>query len=150
MTHFVKLLDQAIALIDQQEGTLDEKLRDGIKCRLSLRRGLLHALDEDEDYRVKPEHFSSCLSQVSSLTNTASLGKRVPEAFSEKIQRKLASTVPPRPIVNINFDDALAHLKRLCQDAIDLKEVLEYHGPHNLKVCYSSVFLIASNPVSVY
>lgn len=39
-------------------------------------------------------------------------------------------------MVKISFEDALAHLKRLCQDAIDLLEVLDYSGPHNLKVCY--------------
>ncbi|KAF7587158.1 hypothetical protein BBP40_007666 [Aspergillus hancockii] len=79
------LLDRAISWIDGQGGSVDEKLKEAIKCRW-------------------------------------------------KIQRKLASTVPPRPMVKINFEDALAHLKRLCKDAIDLLEVLDYCGPHNLKV----------------
>lgn len=59
----------------------------------------------------------------------------MPDAFSLKIQRKLASTVPPRPMVNITSDDALAHLKRLCQDAIDMQQMLDYTGPSNFKVC---------------
>jgi hypothetical protein len=58
----------------------------------------------------------------------------MPEAFSLKIQRKLASTVPPRPMVQIPSDDALAHLERLCQDAIDMQQMLDYRGPSNFKV----------------
>ena len=137
MAHFVKLIDQAVAWVDQQEGSIDEKLRDAIKCRLAFRRSLLYALDGDVDIQSKStEHFASCLSQVPSMTNSVSLGKPIPEAFSEKIQRKLASTVPPRPIVKISIEDALGHMKRLCQDAIDLKEVLDYRGAHNLRVCF--------------
>lgn len=59
----------------------------------------------------------------------------MPDAFSLKIQRKLASTVPPRPMVTISSDDALAHLKRLCQDAIDMQQMLDYTGPSNFKEC---------------
>lgn len=150
MTHFVKLIDQAILWIDQQKGTIDDELRDAIKCRLSLRRGLLHALDEDEDIKTKStEHFTTCLPHVSSLSESSSLGKQIPEAFSEKIQRKLASTVPPRPIVRIDFEDALVHLKRLCQDAIDLREVLDYRGPHNFRVAIWTLLSRKPQP-SVY
>lgn len=136
MINFVKLIDEALTWLDQQEGIIDSKLRDAIRCRLVLRRGLLYALDEEEDIRTKlTKHFASCLNQVPSLADSVSFGKRVPEAFSEKVQRKLASTVPPRPIVKINFEDALAHLKRLCQDAVNLQEILDYRGAHNLRVC---------------
>lgn len=144
MINFVKLIDQAVAWLDQEEqGTIDGKLRDAIRCRLVLRRHLLYALDEEEDLRAKlTKHFTSCSALVPSLTESVSLGKRVPEAFSEKLQRKLASTVPPRPIVKINYEDALAHLKRLCQDAVNLQEVLDYRGPHNLRVRLLVLFVL--------
>lgn len=79
-------------------------------------------------------NFAFCLSRLATLTESVSLGKEVPEAFSMKIQRKLASTVPPRPIVNVSSKDALAHMKRLCQDAIDMQQILDYRGPSNFKV----------------
>lgn len=142
MINFVKLIDEAVTWVDKQEGTIDGKLRDAIRCRLVLRRSLLYALDEEEDIRTKlTKHFAACLAQVPSLVDPVSLGKRVPEAFSEKIQRKLASTVPPRPIVRISFEDALAHLKQLCQDAVNLQGVLDYQGPHNLRVCISAFMI---------
>ncbi|KAI9924925.1 hypothetical protein MW887_006330 [Aspergillus wentii] len=148
---FLKLIDEAVSWVDQQEGKIDENVRDAIKCRLIFRRNFLIALDQDVDVvqTRSTEHFASCLSQLSQLTQSTSLGKAIPEAFSLKIQRKLASTVPPRPMVNISSEDALAHLRRLCQDAIDLKEILEYRGPSNFKVALWSLLSRKPQP-SVY
>lgn len=121
--------------MDAQE-TIDQKLRDAIRCRLLFRHEFLSALDEDLEVldTRSTDNFVSCLSTLSGITETVALGTPVPEAFSLKIQRKLASTVPPRPIVQISPEDALAHLKRLCQDAIDMQQMLDYKGPSNFKV----------------
>lgn len=69
------------------------------------------------------------------------LGKSVPEAFSWKIQRRLASTVPPRPMVHVSAADATAHMTRFCQDAVDVQQILEYRGPYNLQVCLSFILI---------
>lgn len=121
--------------VDAEE-TIDQKFRDAIRYRLLFRREFLGALDEDHEVidTRSTESFVSCLSALQNLTDTVGLGTPVPEAFSLKIQRRLASTVPPRPIVHISTDDALAHVKRLCQDAIDMQHILEYRGPSNFKV----------------
>jgi hypothetical protein len=134
-SHFYRLLDQAVAWVDA-ETDMDQKLRDAIRCRLLFRREFLSALDGDLEIldTRSTDNFSSCLSHLAALTESVSLGKEVPEAFSMKIQRKLASTVPPRPIVNISSKDALAHMRRLCQDAIDMQQMLDYRGPSNFKV----------------
>lgn len=134
-SHFYRLLDQAVAWVDA-ETEMDQGLRDGIRCRLLFRREFLSALDQDLEVldTRSTDNFSSCLSHLAALTESVSLGKEVPEAFSMKIQRKLASTVPPRPIVNISSKDALSHMKRLCQDAIDMQQMLDYTGPSNFKV----------------
>ncbi|PYH96075.1 amino-acid N-acetyltransferase subunit Mak10 [Aspergillus ellipticus CBS 707.79] len=133
---FYDLLNRAISWIDEQKGKIEENVREAIRTRLLIRREFLLALEQDIEVieTRSREHFLVCLSQFDHLTKSASLGKDVSDSFSLKIQRKLASTVPPRPMVKINFDDALAHLKRLCQDAVDLQEIIDYHGPYNLKV----------------
>ena len=59
---------------------------------------------------------------------------RVEASFSIKIQRRLASTVPPRPIVNISFDEAIEQLTGLCQNGKDAYRILDYHGGDNLMV----------------
>lgn len=91
----------------------------------------------------------SCLSSLNRLSESVSLGQPVPEAFSLKIQRRLASTVPPRPIVHISAEDALVHLKRLCQDAIDMQEMMDYRGPSNFKTAIWTLLSRKPQP-SVY
>lgn len=44
------------------------------------------------------------------------MGLPVENAFSVKLQRKLASTTPPRPLNVISFDDALSALRKLDDD----------------------------------
>ncbi|KAE8393159.1 amino-acid N-acetyltransferase subunit Mak10 [Aspergillus alliaceus] len=149
--YFRNLLDRAISWIDGQGNSVDGKIKEAIKCRLLFRREFLLSLDQDINVLESrsTSHFSSCLLQLSPIADSLSLGRPVPEAFSWKVQRKLASTVPPRPMVNISFEDALAHLKRVCQDAIDLVEVLDYCGPYNLKVAVWTLLSRKPQP-SVY
>lgn len=135
MEHFQKLIDEAVSWIDQQ-ASIDKKLRDAIQCRLIFRRDFLAAVEQDIGVMEtrSTEHFASCLNQLPALKESFGRGTPVPEAFSLKIQRKLASTLPPRPMVDVSPDDALAHLTRLCEDAIDLKETIDYRGSYNLGV----------------
>lgn len=72
---------------------------------------------------------------IQTLKNTHQLGQVVPGAFSTKMQRRLASTVPPRPIVEVDFKDALDKLQQLCADCeeatrfVDLaQDPLEYQS----------------------
>jgi hypothetical protein len=80
------------------------------------------------------ELWTSLLVLLPDLKFTQALGKTVSAAFSEKIQRKLASTVPPRPIVEVSYESAYKHLERLCRDASIALEVLKYHDSHSLMV----------------
>lgn len=58
----------------------------------------------------------------------------VPEACSAKLQRKLASTTPPRPIVQLKFADALQHLKHFCRDGAEAIDVLKSADSQSLLV----------------
>ena len=114
---------------------ISTSLRDALVVRLELRNFLLSAVQFDEiinDHRVP--WWDRCLQLIPTLSKTTSLGMRVDAAFSIKIQRRLASTVPPRPIVNISFDEAIQQLTRLCQNGKDAYRILDYHGGDNLMV----------------
>ena len=75
------------------------------------------------------------------LRSSSKHGKSVANAFSVKIQRRLASTVPPRPIVQVGQEAAYDHFGRLCRDAAVAAEVLEYYDSHSLMVCYIHQYL---------
>ncbi|KAL4987118.1 Mak10 subunit, NatC N-terminal acetyltransferase-domain-containing protein [Aspergillus falconensis] len=148
--HFPVLLNRAISWIDEQE-TMNAAAKSAIKSRLTFRQQFLSGLQQDINILKtrSADKLQSCLSIIPALKEPAQTRRPVPESFSWKIQRRLASTVPPRPVVKISFDDALAHLERLCQDGIHLNQILDYRGPYNLKVAIWTLLSRKPQP-SVY
>ncbi|KAL4958539.1 Mak10 subunit, NatC N-terminal acetyltransferase-domain-containing protein [Aspergillus filifer] len=144
------LLSRAISWIDERDG-IDAAVKNAIKSRLEFRQDFFLALQQDVliVQTRSVEKFESCLTILPALKESNQMSRPVPESFSWKIQRKLASTVPPRPMVRISLDDALAHLKRLFQDGIHLNQILDYRGPSNLKVAVWTLLSRKPQP-SVY
>ena len=82
-----------------------------------------------------PYSWPPVLEIIDTLRTTHQLGQTVPGAFSPKMQRRLASTVPPRPIVELDFKDALEKLQNMasaCHEATRLISIkldpLEYQS----------------------
>ncbi|KAL4910305.1 hypothetical protein BDW74DRAFT_144836 [Aspergillus multicolor] len=147
---FPNVLKQAISWIDGQD-TIDAAVKSAIKSRLQFRQEFLAGLQQDINIveTRSVDKLESCLSIIPALKESSNMSRPVPESFSWKIQRRLASTVPPRPVVKISFEDALAHLKRLCQDGIHINQLLDYRGPYNLKVAVWTLLSRKPQP-SVY
>jgi len=95
---------------------IDDAIRKAIITRLHFRKDFLTALDLDCPLDHLSKYWPPVLANIPNITSTHALGKIVPDSFSTKIQRKLASTVPPRPIVDLAFKDALEKLTQLCTD----------------------------------
>lgn len=79
------------------------------------------------------------------VKNTVQLGIAVPDAFSIKVQRKLASTVPPRPVIEVGQDAAFQHLEQMCKDAAVVVDVLQYHDSQSLLVCTGMKSILLSS-----
>lgn len=114
---------------------LNDALRSAITARLKFREDFLRALDLDHPLEQMSSSWSPVLAGMTSIKATHQLGQSVPGAFSTKMQRRLASTVPPRPIVEFEFKDALDLLEHICVDCeeatrfIDLpQDPLEYQS----------------------
>ena len=69
------------------------------------------------------------------LSQTNKLGVSSENSFGIKIQRKLASSVPPRPIVKISFDEALARLNDICKNGRDAYRIFDSQTGTRLMVC---------------
>ena len=95
---------------------INEALRSAIVTRLEFRKDFLRALDLDMTIDSIPYTWPPVKDRIHTLKNTHQLGQAVPGGFSTKMQRRLASTVPPRPIVELDFKDALEKLQQLCAD----------------------------------
>lgn len=114
---------------------MEDGLRSALVSRLQFRQDFLKALDLDHPLEQMSASWSPVHSGLPALKDTYQLGKSVPGAFSTKMQRRLASTVPPRPIVEFEFKEALDLLEHLCIDCeeatrfIDLpQDPLEYQS----------------------
>lgn len=116
---------------------MEPKIKRSLECRLKFRLQFLKAVG-GADSRTSgdtKELWSDLLAFIPDLKSSNSFGKPFPSSFSAKIQRKLASTVPPRPIVQVSQETAFDHLERLCLDASVAVEVLKYYDSHSLMVC---------------
>lgn len=107
--------------------------------RLELREHFLSAAETPQQLDDPEKAERSWLNALYSIdkvkSSHESASRAVPEAFSEKLQRKLASTMPPRSMVQMNFDDACGHLERLFRDGAEMVDVVHYTDPQCLQVC---------------
>ncbi|CAG8984186.1 hypothetical protein HYALB_00004169 [Hymenoscyphus albidus] len=131
---------------------MSTEIKDALICRVSFRKKFLMAVEDvnsrDSMESIK-EHWSGLQTLLPTLKSSATLGKPVPGTFSVKIQRKLASTVPPRPIVEISWEATCEHLERLCRDGSIAAEVLKYYDSHSL-MTFVSLFQARKPQPSVY
>lgn len=90
------------------------------------------------------------LSLIGSIQGSAELGtKTSPDAFTLKLQSRLASSVPPRPMVVTPKEESFGFLKQLVTDATRAFELLKITCSVDLLVAYQS--FMAQNPQpSVY
>jgi hypothetical protein len=121
---------------------MEPRIKEALVQRLKCRNSLLNTVGVAGD-RSSAEPllsaWSSTLELLPGLRSERELAKPVPESFSVKLQRKLASTVPPRPVVTIAFDDAYQQLERLCRDGLVVTEVLDFHDTNSLMVSFPNL-----------
>jgi hypothetical protein len=116
---------------------MPENLKLALKSRLEYRETFLRTVKAAES-RTSMESIKMLWQELETLLpalkSSANLAQPVSASFSAKLQRKLASTVPPRPIVDLKWETAFDHLERLCRDGAVAAEVLKYYDSHSLMV----------------
>jgi N-alpha-acetyltransferase 35, NatC auxiliary subunit len=120
--------------------SISDGLINALDSRLELRQTFLDVADTPQ-YRNELAKARSPWTHgipiLARLRDTHKLAKAIDESFSEKLQRKLASTMPPRPIVQLSFEDALGHFTRLFKDGEQMIDVLNFHDTQSLQVSCS-------------
>ena len=132
------IIDRAIEWLDSAP-SIQEVCRIALRTRLDFRKALLSAVNSEEGHgnASRPESWAACIQLMPAVRRTNVLSGPVESAFSSKIQRRLASSVPPRPVVNISFDDADAFFVRTCVNAQEAFGVLRWSGASHIMVrCY--------------
>ncbi|KYK55707.1 Mak10 subunit, NatC N-terminal acetyltransferase [Drechmeria coniospora] len=129
------VLAEAEEFLASRQESIDGQVVDALLHRLQLRRLFLVAAEcpvHVKDPEMAREPWTQALSVLPKIKSTHALAKAKDEAFSVKLQRKLASTMPPRPIVELGFDDAFRHLSRLFEDGSEIIGVLQYADSQSL------------------
>jgi len=127
----VILRDLDTAMVHLEEGkvwdttSMHEKLIPALLSRLRFRRDLVTAMDVDTSLERVQRNWANVDDDLQTTQETFPLGKPVEEAFSMKIQRRLTSTVPPRPIIALRFDEAFNLMAKLCSDCKEAVRMLE-------------------------
>ena len=136
--HVYDLLFEAIQFVEKTIKPKDEALWSALLARLDLRHLLLQATNINaivDDHDARCFYWSQCLRITPELLKSHSLAMTVQHSYSVKIQRRLATTTPPRSIVEMSFVEAIQFLNNLCQNGRDAYKAISYHGPINLQVC---------------
>jgi N-alpha-acetyltransferase 35, NatC auxiliary subunit len=131
-----RILDRALSWIQRADKTVSTDLMQAISVRLDFRKHFLRGVEQDVDIAQSrsEEPFENCLHLIPALEKSRSLGTTIPEAFSQNIQRKLASTVPLRPVVSITPKATVDMLRQICQAAIDIHESLNSDSTYDARV----------------
>lgn len=146
----LQLLDETVELLSGSDD-IPREIKDALFSRLLFRARFLRIVEVAAS-RTAPgvkEMWTELQSSLPQIISSTNLGKPVPDSFSVKVQRKLASTVPPRPIVIVSQEGAFAHLERLCRDAAAALDVFEYYDSHSL-FTFVSLFQARKPQPSVY
>lgn len=132
----VDYVDDVMEALTKDE-TIDGPIRRALSQRLGFRQALLNTaikvIDRTDPFGIKSKWLTA-IETLPGMKSGSNLSTSVPEAFSEKIAKRLASTVPPRPVVSTSWEEAFAHLEQLCNDGLLVTEVLNFHDSHSLMV----------------
>jgi len=141
----VDLLDQAIAWLEFAEDSewlpnqrqrilmmtesMLPTLAPALQLRLHWRREFIAAFLPPSESMSAMDRWTTLGDLVPHLEETHTLSRPFPEAFSAKLQRKLASTVPPRPVIQLTFEEAYKELVQLHNDVLEAFKVFKFEEP---------------------
>ncbi|EXJ93337.1 hypothetical protein A1O1_01729 [Capronia coronata CBS 617.96] len=129
-----------------QASSLPPKLSDALKARLDLRYALLGLFESPSNSAGNiTERLVGSIATIEQIESSAALGRPTSnEAFTLKIQRKLASNVPPRPMIAIERRKAFVFLRQLITDTLMALQLLNITSSDDLLVVYQT--FMAQNP----
>ncbi len=134
----LQLLQSARGDLRALRNDVGEDISTALDLRLELRVSFLRAIDLMSLRTANPDSLKTPWIEMQGLidqiSNQHPLARQVPGAFSTKLQRRLASTMPPRPIVQTSFEETCGHYKQMFRDGVDITEVLKYSDPQSLLV----------------
>ena len=114
--------DQALneALDWLHDAAIESDVKAAIELRLRFRRSLLQSIyGEARDW-------DGMGNAIERMDESHRLGVSTPAAFTEKVQRELATSTPPRPMLEVSWEDACKNWTRLCADVAEAERLTSF------------------------
>lgn len=115
----------------ENDTNIEAKVKTALLQRLGFRRLLFLAITTSSD-RQRPEimnlRWSAAEKLLPALSAAHNLAVAVPEAFSTKIQRSIASTTAPKPSIKLCFDKTIDFFGDLCRHGEGASGLLSCHS----------------------
>ena len=142
-------LKRAALFLTQSD--LDDGVRKALLVRIEARSSFLELLQSSSTCeRPTAARINRCISLLNEIEATTDLGRPVAaEAFTPKTQRKLASSVPPRPMVAIGRAKAFPFFRDLISDTFTAFHLLDVSFSADLLIAYHH-FMAQENQPAVY
>ncbi|KAI1813327.1 Mak10-domain-containing protein [Poronia punctata] len=132
----VGLLRDAMKRLQGFGDDIHDDIRNALDCRLEFRLRFFEAINLDRARDDRSELTRVPWIRLGELMEYIEiqhpLGKPVPEAFSTKLQRRLTSTMPPRNIIELQFDECCTHFKRFFKHGAEVLDVLDAENAPSL------------------
>lgn len=144
----LKMLMEAEEWLTSQS-EIDTQLSETLVLRLRSRRDMYDVILPSFSSGLTSEDWLAIGARIQDLMKSHGDGKAVDEAFSPKVQRRLASTVPPRPITDLQFEEACQNLSCLCDDIREVLRVSDegpIQNPEHLLVSPSTIHTLVIQP----
>lgn len=109
---------------------------DELLARLVFRIDFLEVLSEASHGTHSPDNVGKLVDLLKRNRESRALGVALPDAFSIKVQRRLATSVPPRPMLACGPDEAFSFLERLLRDIPTAFEMLQVTGATDLHTAF--------------
>lgn len=126
----VELLEDAIRVVkassvDYKGVGFADEISQALIARLELRQLLVEAFDPETIAMDKAPIYKKSKELLQKVDESHSLGIAIPVAFSERVQRYLASNTPPRPMMKTSWVETVKKLRQLCDDGIEATNIIE-------------------------
>lgn len=145
---FLTLLTDGVRWLDTLN--LPESIKVALRVRLQFRYSLLQILLQNISVQIpKQDEPEMTMNNLNTMETSILIGKSLPEAFSLKIQRRLASSVPPRPMIVAASDTSIQFFKQFFRDSFNAYELLRVSSSGDLLTAYWSFMSQRPQP-SVY
>ncbi|KIW99425.1 uncharacterized protein Z518_11413 [Rhinocladiella mackenziei CBS 650.93] len=145
----VKLVQNACLWVHNSE--MSSSLKDALIARLNGRISLVQLLECcAQKERPETKNLDESIALLRQIESSTAIGKPPgEEPFTLKIQRRLASSVPPRPMIVVEKEKAFTFLRQLVTDATTAFQVLDISSSGDLLVAYQN-FMAQTIQPAVY